>query len=70
MSGSPKKQNFCCVENFSVMIPYHDLEKLLEIGNRYDDLMKQVKRQEERLTSLHGIQTEIIEKIREIQSLL
>lgn len=30
-----EKKNFCCVEDFPVLVPYRDLVKLVEVANNY-----------------------------------
>lgn len=42
------KKDFCCVDNFSVIIPYRDLERMLESANKIAHIESIAKRMEER----------------------
>lgn len=69
--GNPKQpKDFGCVQNFSVMIPYRDLEKLVEIGNNYEQLLERFSRMEKQLDCLRSMYTEALDKIGEIRRLL
>ena len=63
-------KGFGCVENFSVLIPYKDLEALLKIARNYDTLDKKVQRIEKQLESLRGMYHEALERIAEIDRYL
>lgn len=70
MNHKPQKQDFCCVENYSVLIPYRDLEKLVQVGNNFDALLTRLTRQEEQLDRLRSMYTEALDKIAEIRRLV
>ena len=65
-----KKENFCCVENFSVIIPYRELEKMLESANKISHIEALAKRMEERASAMQVLYSEMLEKIREIDRYL
>ena len=67
---SLSKQDFCCVDNFSVMIPYRELEKLLEVANKMQYFQDRLHRTEEQLLALRVMYTEALEKIAEINRYL
>lgn len=70
MGNLKQPKDFGCVHNFSVMIPYRDLEKLVEIGNNYEQLLERFSRMEKQMDSLRSMYTEALDKIGEIRRLL
>ena len=64
------KQNFCCVDNYSVLIPYRDLEKMLETANNLEQFQAQLKRTNEQLAALRLMYTEVLEKVAEMDKYL
>ena len=65
-----KKTDFGCVENFSVLIPYKQLEQLLLCANNLERLQQDLKRTREELCALRGMYFEALEKIAEINRYL
>ena len=63
-------KGFCSAENFSVLIPYKDLEALLKIARNYDTLEKKVQRIEKQLDALRVMYGEALERIAEINRYL
>lgn len=61
---------FCSADNFSVLIPYKDLEALLKIARNYDTLEKKVQRIEKQLDALRVMYGEALERIAEINRYL
>lgn len=61
---------FCSADNFSVLIPYKDLEALLKIARNYDNLMSKVQRMEKQLEALRTMYTEALDRIAEINRYL
>ena len=61
---------FCSADNFSVLIPYIDLEALLKIARNYDTLEKKVQRIEKQLDALRGMYGEALDRIAEINRYL
>ena len=66
----PKEKSFCCIDNLSVIVPYRDLEKLIQVANNFDQVVDQLSRIDRRLDGLQGIQSDIIEKIGELEKIL
>lgn len=64
------KKDFCCVDNFSVIIPYRDLEKMLESANKIAHIESLAKRMDERASAMQLLYSEMLEKIREIDRYL
>lgn len=64
------KKDFCFVDNFSVLIPYRDLERLLETANKMQFFQDQLTRTNEQLTALRIMYSEALEKIAEINRFL
>lgn len=64
-----KKQNNGLGE-LSVIIPYRELEKLLECGKRIEEMERLYKRMDERYAAMMAIYSEILEKVDEINHYL
>lgn len=64
------KNDFCCVENFSVIIPYRELEKMLESSNKIAHIESLVARMDERNATMQLLYSEMLEKIDEINRFL
>lgn len=64
------KENFCCPEKFSVVIPYSDFVKLVETGKKVDQISKDYKILVDQVQALRCMYTEAIEKIGEIERYL
>lgn len=45
---------FCCVENFPVLIPYRDLVKIVEVAKNMERYEKCLSRTNEQLTALRS----------------
>lgn len=63
-------KDFCCVGDFPVLIPYKDLEKVVEVARnmeRYERSVAQIKTQ---LSALRNQYVELMEKLQEIQRYL
>ena len=65
-----KKQNFCCVDNLSVLIPYRDLEKLLEVGNKIEQIESSSRRMEQMYGAMRTQYVELLQKVAEIEKYL
>ena len=59
---------FCCVENYSVLIPYRDLEKLVDVANKVESIELQYARLQEQYVAIRGMFSECLEKIQEIRN--
>ena len=58
---------FCCVENYSVLIPYEDLVKMVDMAKKVEHIEKQYARLQEQYTAIQGMFSECLEKIKEIR---
>lgn len=59
---------FCCVENYSVLIPYQDLVKMVEVANKVELIEQQYARLQEQYAAIRGMFSECIDKIQEIRN--
>lgn len=62
-----KSKNFCDPEKISVIVPYKDFVKLLDMANNYAEVERRTKRVEEKMGAMMGIYTEILDVVREIR---
>ncbi len=58
---------FGCVENYSVLIPYGDLVKMVEIANKVEYIEQQYERLQEQYAAIRGMFSECLDKISEIR---
>lgn len=65
-----KKEKFCDPSNYSVLIPYRDLEKLMQSANKIEEIEKLAKRIEERCARMQLLYSEVLEKVAEIDRYL
>lgn len=56
-------RGFCAVDNYSVMVPYKDLEAMLKVVRNYDDLAVKVQRLEKQLDALRAMYNEALDRI-------
>ena len=64
------EKDFCCVENYSVLIPYKDLEKLVNIAQNVDVLIDRVEKIDKRYAALQNQYSEALVKIKELEEML
>lgn len=64
------KKDFCGVQTLQVLIPYSDLENLLNIARKLPELETQMKRMEIRNAAMAMQYTELLEKVAEINRYL
>lgn len=64
------QKDFCSPENFSVLIPYKDLENLLKVASSIDEMKATLRRMDERNAALQKMYAELLEKITEINRYL
>ena len=62
-----KNKDFCCADNYSVIIPYKDLEKLLRFADQYEQFDKRLRKTDEQLLALRIIYTEALQKIADLE---
>lgn len=60
-------EKFCCVENYSVLIPYSDLEKMVHMAKKVEQIEEQYARLQEQYAAIRGMFSECLEKIKEIR---
>lgn len=61
------EEKFCCVDNYSVLIPYRDLEKMVDLANKVELIELQYIRLQEQYTAIRGMFSECLDKIKEIR---
>lgn len=64
------KQKFCCVDDFPVMIPYRDLEKLLEVANNFERYERTLEATYTQLAALRSQYAELVEKVGDISKMI
>ena len=60
-------ENFCGVENYSVLIPYGDLVKMVEMAKKVEQIEEQYSRLQEQYAAILGMFSECLDKIKEIR---
>lgn len=60
-------ENFCGVENYSVLIPYGDLVKMVETAKKVEQIEEQYARLQEQYAAIRGMFSECLDKIKEIR---
>lgn len=60
------KDEFCCVGDFPVLIPYRDLVKVVEVAKNMERYEKCLSRTSEQLAALRLQYVELSEKVREM----
>lgn len=58
---------FCSVEQYSVLIPYRDLERMAEMAKKVEHIETQYARLQDQYTCIRGMFSECLEKIEEIR---
>ena len=64
------REKLCQPESYSVLIPYRDLEKLVNIADQYEKDRKEMETLKKRMSSLQGIYLEVLERLDEIHNSL
>lgn len=60
----------CEPQNMSVLIPYRDLEKLMEYAKNYDKMEKDFAYLQKRVTALQGLYSEVLEQLNKVYQYL
>lgn len=63
-------RDFCCVGNFPVLVPYKDLEKVVEVAKNLERYERGLSQANKQLAALRSQYLELMEKVREIDKLL
>lgn len=58
---------FCSVENYSVLIPYSDLEKMVNLAKKVEHIEAQYARLLDQYAAIRGMFSECLDKISEIR---
>lgn len=58
---------FCSVENYSVLIPYRDLVKIVEMAKEVEVIKAQYARLQDQYAAIRGMFSECLDKIAEIK---
>ena len=64
------KDQFCCVGDFPVLIPYQDLVKISEVAKNMERYEKCLSRTSEQLALLRLQFVELLEKVQEMEKYL
>ncbi len=64
------EHNFCCVGDFPVLIPYRELEKILEVAKNMERYERCISQTNKQLAALRNQYIELSEKVREMDKLL
>ena len=64
------EDKFCCVDNYSVLIPYRDLEKMVEVANKVELIEQQYARLQDQYAAIRGMFSECLDKIAEIRAFI
>lgn len=65
-----KEHDFCCVGNFPVLIPYKDLEKVVEVSKNLERYERGLSQANKQLAALRSQYLELMEKVRELDKML
>ena len=60
------KDNFCCVGDFPVLIPYRDVVNMVEIARNMERYEQSLSRANEQISALRMQYAELMEKVRDI----
>ena len=60
-------EKFCRVEDYSVLIPYSDLEKMVNLAKKVEVIEAQYSRLQEQYAAIRGMFSECLDKISEIR---
>lgn len=66
----PKEKDFCGVDNYSVIVPYKDMVKFIEISKKYDEINFQLKEMQKRYDAMQMMYREMLNKLEEINHFL
>ena len=65
-----KQEKLCIPESLSVLIPYKDLETLVNIAKEHEKDRKEMETLKKRVAALHGIYLQVLERLDEIHNSL
>ncbi len=64
------KKDFVHPETYSILIPYSDFIKLVDMASKVDEMEKKYKHMEDMYVAIQEMWREALEKIADIQDLL
>ena len=64
------KPEFCCGGDFPVLIPYRDLEKIVEVAKNMEHYDRCASQTNKQLTQLRAQYNELLEKVRELEKMI
>ena len=62
-----QQDNFVAPDRYHVIIPYSDLEKMMNVVDRLDKIEKNQQRLDEQYAAIRGMFSECLEVVREIR---
>lgn len=62
-----ENEKFCRVDQYSVLIPYSDLVKMVDLANKVEQIELQYNRLQEQYAAIRGMFSECLDKIKEIR---
>lgn len=65
-----KHEKFCCPENYSVLVPYSDFVKMMEMGTKIDEMHTMFDTLCKQYAAMKIMHAEMLEKIDEINHYL
>lgn len=65
-----KKEKLCQPETYSVLIPYKDLERLVNIAENYEKAWQEMETVKKRLAALQGTYLQVLERLDEVYNSL
>ena len=64
----PKRNEyFCDPGDFSILIPYKDFVKMVQVVNNYDAIAKEMDGLRDQLGALRGLYSELLQKVGELE---
>ena len=65
-----KKKDFCGAENISVIIPYAELDRLLQCANKLEEFEHHIRHLEQRYSAMGLLYSEILERVAELAGMI
>ena len=61
------QEKFCCPGDYSVLIPYSDLVKMVDMAKKVEHIEQQYARLQEQYAAIRGMFSECLDAIRDIR---
>ena len=65
-----KKKDFCGAENISVIIPYAELDRLLQCANKLEEIERNLSRLDQRYAAMGLLYSEILDRVAELAGMI